>query len=179
MITREDQKKLEDFYEFIDEIRNYTHRFDGNVDLKRDLLITFYGTVFEMFDQFDSEDLALIKILQKNHDEIYLSDTEKEVFINAINYAKSNSLSKKKKYSCYLKIHYSNAYLIYNTKIETNITIEAISQEYLKMSNEEYEDYICWTALDIFEKKANLIPLDELTGGKGIPGFTYEEIGNA
>ena len=47
------------------------------------------------------------------------------------------------------------------------------------MSNEEYEDYICWIALDIFEKKANLIPLDELTGGKGIPGFTYEEIGNA
>ena len=178
MITTKDQKRIEDFYEFLDVIDNYSQTIVSSYNFKQKFITAFHDNILEMFEQFDLEDLNLIEVPTNNDRIISISNVEKELCINAINYANSNCLSKKMKYCCHLEIDYSNTQVIYNTKIETDIIIEAISQEYLKISNEEYEDYVCWTAVNKLQETADLIPLFELTGGFGV-GFSYKEIENA
>lgn len=168
-----------DFLQVIREYSNYHKDFmDGYFDAKKDLIKNYYGNLTEMIEQFDPKDLDHIILFTKEDGEVRINGEEKRIFSNAINYAKIHQLDLKKDYHCYLSIDIVNVLPIINTKIKTTIIIKAISQEYLEMTDEDYEDYLCWRASDIFTQKVlNIITFFyEVGGGHSIPSFSYKII---
>ena len=172
-------KAFADFLLVTKEYSDYHKNFmDGYFEAKKDLIENYYGNLTKTFEQFDPKDLDRIILFTKENGEVRINDEEKRIFSNAINYAKIHQLDLKKDYHCYLTIDIMNVPPIINTTIKTTIVIKAISQEYLEMTDEDYEDYLCWRASDIFTQKVlNIIPFfNEVGGGHSIPSFSYKII---
>lgn len=175
-----ENEKYQAFLNFLEVITNYSSYHEEFLDSyfhhKREQLENYYDGSTEMIEQFDIKDLYLITITTENCGEVYISDKEKQLFDNAINYTKVYHLDLKKDFLCILSMNINHVYPIINAKIETSLVIKAISQEYLEMSHSDYDEYVKQTASDVFTNKLINICLffSDPNSSFSIPSFRYK-----
>lgn len=178
-IEHEKHQAFLNFLEVITVYSRYHQDFiDSYFNRKRDSIENYYDGSIKMIQQFEPNDLDQIVIFTKNNGDLRINEVEKRIFSNAIKYARIHYLDLKKDYYCTLNIVIMDDQPIMDTKIKTTIIIKAISQEYLEMSDEDYKEYLCGRASDIFtEKVLNIYPFfNEVGGGYYVPSFSYKLI---
>jgi hypothetical protein len=124
----------------------------------------YYGSRENFIKELNANELASFK---NKHGDRIVSDEIIEDLMLAKQYAFSSSQNKKQQFRCKVVITLSP--LNEDFKIEVATRIDCISNEYLKLSEEDYQDYLLDVASDkIFEE----YPLDEIQE-KGISyGFS-------